>query len=148
MSPIFKFRGTILLAKVFCFVVLLAASCSTNPGLISEQQARDIALKASNSDHLKALEAPSNVRTELLTLETAKERIGQNGDYSERQTPDMKVWLVTMEGTWAISGPPTPISGGPPTPEGSTQTPQATFHQYTIMLDAMTGEIISEMSTS
>jgi hypothetical protein len=121
--------------------VLLAASCSTNPGLISEQQARDIALKASNSGHLKALEAPSSVRTELLTLETAKKRIGQSGDYRESQTPDMKVWLVTMEGTWAISG-------GPPTPEGSTQTPQATFHQYTIMLNAMTGEIISEMNTS
>lgn len=141
MSPIFKFRRNILLSKVFAFAVLLAASCSTNPGLISEQQARDIALKASNSGHLKALEAPSNVRTELLTLETAKKRIGQSGDYRERQTPDMKVWLVTMEGTWAISG-------GPLTPEGSTQTPQATFHQYTIMLNAMTGEIISEMNTS
>jgi hypothetical protein len=134
------FRRSILLSEVFAFAALLAASCSTDPGLISEQ-ARDIALKASNSGHLRAIEAPSSVRTELLTLETADKQIGQSGDYWERQTPDMKVWLVTVEGTWAISG-------GPPTPEGTSQTPQAIFHQYTIVLDAMTGEIIGEMATS
>jgi hypothetical protein len=123
VSPIFMFRRSILLSEVFAFAALLAASCSTDPGLISEQ-ARDIALKASNSGHLRAIEAPSSVRTELLTLETADKQIGQSGDYWERQTPDMKVWLVTVEGTWAI------------------------FHQYTIVLDAMTGEIIGEMATS
>ncbi len=140
MWPIFQSRRNILRPIVLAFAVLLAAGCSTNPEPISEQQARDIALKASSGGHLKALEAPNKVRTELLTLETAKRRIGQSGDYREKQTTDMKVWLVTMEGTWAISG-------GPLTPEGSTQMPPAALHQYTIILDAVTGEILTEIST-
>lgn len=120
--------------------ILLLAGCAATSGFISEQQARDIALKASNSGHLQAVESPANIQAELLTLETARKRLAQSGSTADERSPGMMVWLVTMEGTWTLSG-------GPPTPVGTSPAPQVTFHRYAVILDAQTGQEISEKAT-
>ena len=120
--------------------ILLLAGCAATNGFISEQQARDIAIKASNSGHLKAVEPPANVRAEMITLETARKRLAESGSTADGRNPGMMVWLITMEGTWTLSG-------GPPTPAGATPAPQVVFHHYAVILDAKTGEQISEKAT-
>ncbi len=121
-------------------VVLSTARCVIRTGFISEQQARVIAVRSSISGHFRATEPPSILQAELMPLGVAEKRLAQNGDSDRAQPPTAMVWLVTLEGTWTLVG-------GPPTPTGASPVPQSIFHHYAIILDARTGEPISERAT-
>ena len=129
-----------MMRVLLALTALLFVSCATASGFISEQQARDTALKSSDQSHLRMLEPPSNVRAELLTLETARKQLAQTSDPAGGYAPGTMVWLVTMKGTWMISG-------GPPTPQGASQAPQEAFHSFAIIIDAKTGDSINETAS-
>ncbi|MCL4487993.1 MAG: hypothetical protein M1570_07670 [Chloroflexi bacterium] len=116
----------------------LMVGCTASSGFITPQQAYDIAVRDSNQGHLRAQEPPSSrtTRADLMTLESARAAFGGNGDNGGR-APTTMVWLVTLEGTWTITG-------GPLTPKGAGPAPQPTFHHYAVILDARTGETIAE----
>ncbi len=121
-------------------VVLSTARCVIRTGFISEQQARVIAVRSASSGHLRATEPPSILQAELMPLGVAEKRLAQNGDSGRTQAPTRMAWLVTLEGTWTLVG-------GPPTPMGTGPAPQTIFHHYAIILDAKTGQPISETAT-
>ena len=99
-------------------IVLLFSGCSkaSNKG-ISEQKAIDAALKSASMSRPEmsgSQVTPSNVHADQMTLGEAVKRIDENDDVAARYSPDMLVWLVTMDGIWLDEFPrPT----GLPTPE-------------------------------
>ena len=99
---------------------------------ISEQEAIDLAIYHCDLGHLQAQESPYNVQVDLITLDDAL-RILTDDNYGGRE-PELMVWLITMEGTWLLSGPP-PV--GTPTSEPSQ------FHHCAVIITATTGELIS-----
>lgn len=138
---IHKLTRDIVCCIALDLAVLVVVSCATNPGLISEEQARNIALRAANSGDLRALAPPSGIQSELLDLETARSRLGQGNSYEHGPSLQTKVWLVIIQGVWTMAG-------GPPTPVGAAPAPGALFHRYAVIIDASTGAVISESSDS
>src|SRR5215212_10902308 len=103
------------------FMVLLFSGCAngsnpTNEG-ISEQEAIDAALKsaAMSRPEISGSQAnPSSVQAEQMSLGEAVRRIDENSSVATGYSPDMLVWLVTMDGIWLDEFPrPTDL----PTPE-------------------------------
>ncbi|HKZ79068.1 MAG TPA: hypothetical protein VI793_19205 [Anaerolineales bacterium] len=129
---------------IIVFMVLSLASCSTaskeqrtsTPSpFISQQEAIDIALEISSMSQPEisgALTKPENIQAELTTLIVATKRLMGSDSIGAGYSPDMMVWLITMDGTWTDEFPrPTDI----PTPEP--------YHHYGVILNASTGEHIS-----
>ena len=102
---------------------------------ISRQAAIDIALKIASTSQPEmsgALVTPEAVRAELTTLVTATRRLTGSDSVGAGYSPDMAVWLITMDGTWTDEFPrPTDM----PAPEP--------YHHYGVILDASSGESIS-----
>jgi hypothetical protein len=124
---------------VFLGLMIHLLSGCVSGANISELDARGIALKiASNGQlHLSgALEGPSNIRAEMITLSTAKQRGAGDVGGDDTYPSDMMVWLVTMDGKWTIAG-------GPPTPEGMVVATPQPFHHLSMILDAVSGKQIS-----
>ena len=98
---------------------------------ISKQEAIDIALKITSMSRPEisgSQVTPSNVHAEQMTLGEAIKRISENSDVASGYTPDMLVWLVTMDGVWLDEFPrPSDL----PTPEP--------YQHSTIIIDAKTG---------
>jgi hypothetical protein len=80
------------------------------------------------------LQEPYNIWAVRCTLRDAYQKIDQGAD--NYHNPQMTVWLVTMAGSWELSGPPPP--------EGSTPAPPLIFNRCTIILDARNGMPIHE----
>ena len=102
------------------------------PGkVISQQEAVDAALKIASlfKPKLSGSQAPpSNIHAEQMTLGEAMKHIGENNNIGTGYTPDMLVWLVTMDGIWLDDFPrPTDL----PTPEP--------YRHCTVIIDAGTG---------
>jgi hypothetical protein len=129
---------------ILAWLVLLLAGCATAGGeqriatpapLISRQAAIDIALRIASTSHPEmsgALATPENVQAELTTLVTATRRLTGSDSVGTGYSPDMAVWLVTMDGTWTDEFPrPTDM----PAPEP--------YHHYGVILNASSGESIS-----
>ncbi len=123
-------------ALFLCIVFLVG--CTTGSQYMSQQRAQDLALAACNRGNSRALAAPSSVSAQLLTLDAARKQLAQTGGGNDGRSPDMIVWLVRAQGTWALSG-------GPPTPVGATPAPLSTFHSCSVILDAVTGDEIGEV---
>jgi len=117
------------------FMVLLFSGCAngsnpTNEG-ISEQEAIDAALKsaAMSRPEISGSQAnPSSVQAEQMSLGEAVRRIDENSSVATGYSPDMLVWLVTMDGIWLDEFPrPTDL----PTPEP--------YQHFIIIIDAKSG---------
>src|SRR5215212_4185543 len=84
---------------------------------MSEQEAIDAALKSaamSRPEISGSQVNPSNVQAEQMSLGEAVRRIDENSSVATGYSPDMLVWLVTMDGIWLDEFPrPTDL----PTPE-------------------------------
>ena len=95
----------------------------------------DIALKISSMAQPEisgALTQPENIQAELTTLAIATKRLMGSDSVGAGYSPDVIVWLITMDGTWTDEFPrPTDM----PTPEP--------YHHYGVILNASTGEHIS-----
>ncbi len=141
-------KSTSLQHKIFTVIVaLFLVGCSTNsynltltPGIafIGEQEAIDIAVYHCDLGHLQAQESPNNVQADLTTLDNAIEILGDN-NYGGRE-PELMVWLITMDGSWLLFGPP---------PEAGTPTPAPPqFHHCAVIISATRGELISVSNRS
>lgn len=139
----YPFGSASIRHKIFIVIVaLFLVGCSKGPykpfptptiASMSEQEAIDIAIYHCDLGHLQAQESPHNIQADLTTLDNAL-RILADDNYHGRD-PELMVWLITMEGTWLLFGPP-PVAGTP-TPE----PPQ--FHHCAVIITATTGELIS-----
>ena len=115
--------------------ILLLSGCAQESRVtdnsISKQEAIDIALKIASMSQPEmsgSQVTPSNVHAEQTTLGEAIKRIRENSDVATGYTPDMPVWLVTMDGIWLDEFPcPTDL----PTPEP--------YRHFIIIIDAKTG---------
>jgi hypothetical protein len=129
---------------ILAWAVLLLAGCMVagsgqrmpSPApLINRQAAIDIALRISSESHPEmsgVLTTPEAVQAELTTLAVATKRLTGGDSAGAGYSPDMAVWLVTMDGTWTDEFPrPTDM----PAPEP--------YHHYGVILDASSGESIS-----
>src|SRR5262245_3505413 len=117
------------------FMILFLSGCSkgssTTKDRISEQEAIDTALKSASVSRLEisgSQVTPSNVHAERMTLGEAVKRIDEKNSVAAGYSPDMLVWLVTMDGVW-LDGFPRPTDL--PTPEP--------YQHFIIILDAKTG---------
>lgn len=101
---------------------------------LSRQDAIDIAIQSCLRFHLKAQEPPHNIQAMLTTLRRANDLLSSEDEYYGRE-PRLAAWLVTLEGTWRLYGPP---------PEDD-QTPGIPIYLYncTVLMDAEDGEVIS-----
>ena len=115
--------------------ILLLSGCAkesraTDNG-ISQQEAIDTALKIvsmSRPEISGSQVPPFNVHAEQMTLGEATKRISENNDVASGYTPDMLVWLVTLDGVWLDEFPrPSDL----PTPEP--------YRHSAIIIDAKTG---------
>jgi hypothetical protein len=125
-------------------MVLSLAGCATAGGgqriptpapLISRQAAIDSALRISSESHPEisgALTTPEAVQAELTTLVTATQRLTGSDSVGTGYSPDMAVWLITMDGIWTDEFP-RPTDRPAPEP----------YHHYGVILDASSGESIS-----
>lgn len=80
-------------------------------------------------------ENPYNITAEFTTCKNIGLRMPRACD---RQPDNLKVWLVSMDGTWFISGPP---------PESGTPVAPLTVKHCKALINAQTGEIISSSSS-
>ena len=129
-------------SSVFLFALLLTA-CSAAPGLpaptaasklISRQRAIEIAVKSvamSAPETSGALETPTNIQAEKITLGEAEQRIPTRGSFPAGYTAAVPVWYVTMDGLWQDEAPA----------PGVTVTP-GYYHHAILVLDAVTGDEI------
>jgi hypothetical protein len=117
-------------------MVAVLSECSkgsnTTKETISKQEAMDVALKSasvSRPEMSGSQVTPSNVKAEQMTLIEAVKRIDANNDsVAAGYSPDMLVWLVTMDGLWLAEFPrPTAV----PAPEP--------YRHVMIILDAESG---------
>ncbi len=90
------------------FVLLTLASAA----LACRQAALRSAMQACNRFHVRQLEQPVNIHVHLTTYGRAIEASPHYPSEVAPQ-PQLLVWLVEMQGRWAISGPPPPV-GQPP----------------------------------
>jgi len=100
---------------------------------INEQEAIDIAVENCSIFRLQAQEDPYNIRAELTTFHRAQQLLSSN-NLSSSRSPESMIWLVAMDGTWLLCGPP-------PT-EGETPVPLPTLHHCSVIIDASTGELV------
>ncbi len=102
---------------------------------ISRQAAIDTALKISSASQPEmdgGLTTSENVHAELTTLAVATKRLTGSDDVGAGYSPDMAVWLVTMDGTrTGESSHPADMPAVEPYP------------QYGMILNAASGESIS-----
>jgi hypothetical protein len=99
------------------------APTAVTGAFIGEQAAIDAALKfvTMGDGHLSpAQEPPKNIHAELGSRDKAK------------------VWIITMDGTWTVNGPPRPTPTG-----GITPSPLAPLHHLVLVVDASTGVVRS-----
>ena len=98
---------------------------------ISEQEAIEAALKIaleSRPEMSAAQVTPSNIQAEQMSFDEATKRIQELNEVPSGYSPDLPVWLVTMDGIWLdLYG----TSAGLPTPEP--------YRHMMIILDAKTG---------
>jgi hypothetical protein len=119
---------------VLC-MALLFSGCSKGSNTIndgiSEEKAIDAALKSaaiSRPEMSGSQVTPSNVHAEQMTLSGAVKRIDESNSVAAGYSPDMVVWLVTMDGLWLNEFPrPTDV----PTPEP--------YQHLIIIIDATSG---------
>ena len=125
---------------ILAILALLLIGCAAIRGdeqFISHEEAIDTALqiaRAPQPELSPALTEPTNVQAERMRLMDAVRRLDETteldvGPYDK----ETMVWLVTMDGTWALAAPHQP---GAPEPE------QELFHYYAIILDATSGSTI------
>ena len=117
------------------FVVLLLPGCSAQSNTaheeISEQEAMDVALKSASMSRPElsgSQVTPSHVQAEQMTLGEAVKRIDENNSVPAGYSPNMVVWLVTMDGIW-LDEYPRPMDL--PTPEP--------YRHFIIIIDAKSG---------
>jgi hypothetical protein len=117
------------------FVVLLLPGCSAQSNTaheeISEQEAMDVALKSASMSRPElsgSQVTPSHVQAEQMTLGEAVKRIDENNSVPAGYSPNMPVWLVTMDGIW-LDEFPRPMDL--PTPEP--------YRHFIIIIDANSG---------
>ena len=117
------------------FVVLLLPGCPAQSNTaheeISEQEAMDVALKSASISRPElsgSQVTPSNIQAEQITLGEAVKRIDENNSVPAGYSPNILVWLVTMDGIW-LDEYPRPIDL--PTPEP--------YRHFIIIIDAKSG---------
>lgn len=117
------------------FIVLLLSGCSkennTTNKYISKQEAIDLALKSASMPQPEISGSQvtlSNVHAERITLSEAVKRIDDNNSVATGYSPDMLVWLVTMDGIWLDEFPRLTDL---PTPEP--------YQHFIIIIDAKSG---------
>ncbi len=129
-------RKTQIQEYVFSTLIfLLLSGCAkeiriTDNG-ISEQEAIDAALKivlTSQPEISGSQVTPSNIHAEQMTLGEATKRISKRDNVAAGYSPDMLVWLVSMDGIWLDEFP---------RPE-NFPTPEPYQHAF-IIIDAKTG---------
>ena len=122
--------------------ILLLSGCAQESRVtdnsISKQEAIDIALNIASTSQPEisgSQVTPSNVHAEQMTLGEAIKRIRENSDVATGYTPDMPVWLVTMDGIWLNEMKlPRPTD----LPATDLPTPEPGRH-FIIIIDAKTG---------
>src|SRR5690349_16339814 len=89
------------------FVVLLLSGCSAESSKaheeVGEQEAIDAAIESASMSRPElsgSQVTPSHVEAEQMTLGEAVKRIDKNNSVPARYSPNMLVWLVTMDGIW------------------------------------------------
>ncbi len=108
---------------------------ATPDPFINREVAIDIALKISSTSHPEmsgALTKPEDIHAELTTLAMATQRLTGSDDVGAGYSPDMAVWLVTMDVTRTDEFP---RQTDVPAPEP--------YRHYGVILDARSGESIS-----
>ena len=109
-------------------------------GAISEQAAIAAALKYATlgDGHLMpAQESPGNIHAELVPADQARDQLDAYGLSSNSgESLNGAIWLITLDGTWTVNGPPQPTPAG-----GITPSPLAPLHHLVVVLDAGTGAV-------
>ncbi len=105
--------------------------------VISEQAAIAAALKYATlgDGHISsAQEPPRNIHAELLPLDQARDQLIAYGwSSNSAESSNVAIWLITLDGTWTVNGPPQL--------PGITPSPLAPLHQLVVALDAGTGAV-------
>ena len=122
---------------LYISITLLLEACSpirfsppispTIKGVIDVQQAMDLAKNYCAQIHSQQ-EAPRNILAGLITCKAVT-----FPDICNQQPDDLRVWFITMDGSWLHWGPP---------PESGTPTP-IVFKHCNVVINAQTGEMIS-----
>ena len=129
-------RKNVTWTHVFAILmVLLLSGCSKESNTadegISKQEAINAALKSASMSRPEisgSQVTPSNVHAEEMTLGEAVKRINENNGVAAGYSPDLLVWLVTMDGVWLDEFPrPTDL----PAPEP--------YQHFIIIIDAKSG---------
>lgn len=99
-------------------------------GLVTEQAAIEKAINYCQTLGTPK-EIPHNFTAEFSTCQSVKDRFPNACD---QRPPELKVWLVTMDGTW-LHSPPPPVDGSPvPIP----------FNRCRVLMNAQTGEELAQ----
>jgi hypothetical protein len=122
---------TIILISLVIILLLSGGTSGSlaNDASITQQESIEIAVgiaSVSIPEFGGSQIAPSNIRAEKMTLAEAAERLhsGSQNTFSE-ESPDMQVWLVSMDGIWL-----------PPDVPGVHQKP---YRHLSIVMDANAG---------
>lgn len=114
-------------------MILLFSGCASeslaDDASITQQDAMEIAVEIASvsiPEFGASQVAPSNIRAEKMTLAEAAERLHSSSQntFSE-ESPDMQVWLVSMDGIWLLPDVP-----------GIRQKP---YRHLSIVMDANAG---------
>jgi hypothetical protein len=104
---------------------------------ISEQAASAAALKyaTSGDGHISpAQEPPKNIQAKLVPADQARDQsVAYGVSMNAADSFTSAIWLITLDGTWALNGPPQL--------PGITPSPLEPLHHLVIVLDADTAAV-------
>jgi hypothetical protein len=116
----------------------VVASAPVAGAVISEQAAIAAALKsaAMADGHIIPEQEPTNIHAELVPADKAPDRLVADGlSGSSADASNGAIWLISMDGTWQVNGPPQL--------PGITPSPLDPLHHMIVALDAGTGALVS-----
>ncbi len=129
---------TLKISRLSALILLIFVACSqitSNPTatadeFIDVQRAVDLARLYCAQAHSTPKEAPRNIIAGELPCRSVK---GSMPNACNGQPDNLRVWLITMDGTWLHWGPPLP--NGTPTP--------ILMKHCNVVINARTGEMLT-----
>ena len=132
MAQFKRYIAYALLILIFLLLLFAAHNLYVDHRIINEQTAiARVRRQCMNIFSASEQQDPYNIKAELFSCSEAAAQIP--GSACNRFSPDVKVWIVSMDGLW--------FHYGPPSEDGSSGAP-IQIHSCHALMDAKTGDII------